>query len=50
MLNIPAQYGVGVDIEVEAKEAAIFKLYEKYPSTIISIIIIEIGIIKLKLK
>ena len=34
MLAIPAEYGVGVDIEVEAKakEMAIFKLYEKYSS------------------
>ena len=33
-LNIPEKFGVGVDIEVEAKakEEAIFKLYEKYPS------------------
>ena len=33
MLSIPEKYGVGVDIEVEAKakEAAIFRLYEKYP-------------------
>ena len=32
MLDIPNEYGVGVDIEVEAKakEAAIFKLLEKY--------------------
>lgn len=31
-MSIPELYGVGVDIEVEAKakEAAIFKLYEKY--------------------
>jgi UV DNA damage endonuclease len=33
MLNIPEKYGVSLSIEVEAKgkEAAIFKLYEKYP-------------------
>ena len=33
MLDIPTEYGVGVDIEIEAKakEAAIFKLYKKYP-------------------
>ena len=32
MLDIPSEYGVGVDIEVEAKakEAAIFKLNDKY--------------------
>jgi UV DNA damage endonuclease len=32
MLDIPSEYGVGVDIEVEAKakEAAIFKLRDKY--------------------
>jgi UV DNA damage endonuclease len=31
-LNIPEKYGIGIAIEVEAKakEAAIFKLYEKY--------------------
>jgi UV DNA damage repair endonuclease len=32
MLSIPDEYDVGVDIEVEAKakEAAIFKLRDKY--------------------
>ena len=35
-LSIPSVYGVSVDIEVEAKakEAAIFKLYDKYPHLI----------------
>lgn len=33
LLNIPKQYGVNIDIMIEAKqkEQAIFKLYEKYP-------------------